>query len=129
MRPAKQQLHNTSLSSRRGLRRTFGGMAAFLSVAQLALGTYLIHDQFADPVGSHPAGLLFAAVLVASALVLLSYMVHPGARRRSRHTAAEWSETAGPVIEVQPKETREPGELATELPVHVRYVDHARILL
>jgi hypothetical protein len=85
---------NRALSPRAALRRTFGGMAVFISLPLLGLGGYLIRDQFENPLSSHPPGLLVAAVLIATALVLLSYLVHPGGAHQREVVIAEFEEPA-----------------------------------
>ena len=84
--------YSTLLSPRAMLRRVFGGMAVFISLPVLALGAYLIRRQFDDPVGSHPAGLLLAAVLIATALILLSYVIYPGGTGERGADASEFAE-------------------------------------
>ena len=81
-----------SLTPRAALRRVFGGMAVFVSFPLLGFGAYLIKNQFDNPGGSHPAGLLFAAVLIATALVLLSYVIYPGRVGEGESDATELQE-------------------------------------
>jgi hypothetical protein len=112
------------LSPRRALRRAFGGMIAFFCFGLLGFGTYLIRDQFRDPVNSHPASLLFAAVLIATALVMFSYLLYPGDHRQRGHRAVNWPEvTTGRIIELQVHPERKPANDSTDIPLPARYVD------
>ena len=114
------------LSPRAAIRRVFGGMAVFVSCPLLGLGAYLIKDQFEDPLGSHPAGLLFAALLIATALVLLSYVIYPGGPRALEANAEPQDEQEKQrTIEVSPLAVRD----RTDLPAQTRYSDTARIRL
>lgn len=56
----------------------------FLALAFFLLGGYILEEQFADPVQAHPAGLLFAAVLIAAAISLLYCLLRPARRVRRR---------------------------------------------
>jgi len=119
--------HCVPLSPRAAFRRTFGGIAVFVSIPLLGFGAYLIKDQFENPVGSQPAGLLIAAVLIATALVLLSYVIYPLGAREARVDAMESEEHPGrgPTIEVS---VAAPVVLQGErfdVPVHNRYLDRA----
>lgn len=119
--------HGAPLSSRAALRRVFGGMAIFVSCPILGLGAYLIKDQLEDPVGSHPASLLFAALLIATALVLLSYVIYPGGPRALEANAELQDEQEKQrTIEISPLVVR---ENRTDLSTHTRYSDTARIQL
>jgi hypothetical protein len=121
--------HGRLLSSRAGLRRTFGGMLTCTSLLMLGLGGYLIEDQFADPLASNPAALFFAAALIACGLILLSYVIHPGARHESKAVASEILDLpAGrPAIEITARHGAEGREEQRDLALPSRYVDHARI--
>ena len=121
--------HHCLLSSGARLRRTFGGMLIVSALLLLGFGGYLIEDQFADPLGSNPAGLFFAAAMIALALVLLSYVIHPGARHEPKAAALQILEIPerGPTIEIRIRERREPPGEHPELPLQSRYVDHSRI--
>jgi len=66
-----------SLSARGQLLNTFAGMLWCLALALLALGVYLIHDQFADPVQAPAAGLILGALLVATAITVLFALLQP----------------------------------------------------
>lgn len=102
-------------------------MAVFVSCPLLGLGAYLIKDQFEDPLGSHPAGLLFAALLIATALVLLSYVIYPGGPRALEANAELQDEQEKQrTIEISPLVVR---ETETDLPAHTRYSDTVRVRL
>ena len=74
----------SSLAARGRFWRVFGGQAIFLALAFLMIGAYILEQQFADPVQAHEAGLLFAAVLIATALNLMYCMLYPARRVRRR---------------------------------------------
>jgi hypothetical protein len=123
---ASEHSYSAPLSPRAAIRRVFGGMAIFVSCPLLGLGAYLIKNQFEDPLGSHPAGLLFAALLIATALVLVSYVIYPGGGR-ALEADAEFSDGQENqrTIEISPlvRESRK------DSPAHTRYCDTARIRL
>ena len=89
------------LSPRAALRRVFGGMAVFVALPLLGLGAYLIEDQFENPVSSHPAGLVIAAVLITVALFLLSYVIWPGVGRKDEADLAMIEEPARPTRTIE----------------------------
>ena len=115
-------------SSRSGLRRTFGGMLTCTALLLLGFGAYLIEDQFANPLTSNPAGLFLAAAMVASGLVLMSYLIHPGVRQGPKVLASQILDIpgSGPAIEVTARESHEARE-PQDLALPNRYVDHVRI--
>ena len=115
------------LTPRAALRRVFGGMAVFVSFPLLGLGAYLIEDQFQNPVGSHPAGLLFAAVLIAAALVLLSYVIYPGGMHGAEADTEELQEEPGNerTIEVSVRLPLALPEEHADSAAHHRYVEPA----
>lgn len=124
------------LSYRAALRRAFGGMATTAGLILLAWGGYLIHDQFADPVGSHPGGLLLAAVLIATGLILLAFLIHPGVQQKSKiFVACEVLDVPAPketattraVIDLTTDEGIDEHEAPREFSLQSRFVDHARI--
>lgn len=120
-------LDDGPLSPQAALRRAFGGMAIFISLSMLGLGGYFIRDQFADPVASHPASLLFAAVLIASGLVLLSYLIHPGATQQPRSAAQHERPAITQTIEIPVTRSLEMQQEKPEFAISSRYVDQTRI--
>ncbi len=119
-----------SLSARGQLLNTFAGIWFCLTILLLALGGYMIEEQFSNPVASESAGLLFAAVLIATAITLLFCLLHPS--RKSRHhsavpTAAISRESRTMVI--ARLSTGMSVENRRSLPLHARYVDHARVVI
>jgi hypothetical protein len=100
-------------------------MAVFISLPLLAFGAYLIKDQFENPVGSHPAGLLFAAVLIAAALVLLSYVIYPGGVYEAEADTEELQEEPRTerTIEVAVRMPLAVREENADLAAHHHYVD------
>lgn len=116
------------LSPRAAFRRVFGGMAIFVSFPLLGFGAYLIKDQFEDPVGSEPSGLLCAAVLIATALVLLSYVIYPGRTHKSPADSAEAQEKRDErIIDISVSPEVTVREKAPDLAAHSRPIDTARI--
>ena len=131
----KRHYRRHPLSYRAALRRAFGGMATTAGLILLAWGGYLIRDQFIDPVGSHPGGLLFAAVLIATSLILLAFLIHPGVQHKSKTFACEILDVPAPketattraVIDLTADEGMEEHEAPREFSLQNRFVDHARI--
>jgi hypothetical protein len=116
------------LSPRAAFRHAFGGMAIFVSFPLLGLGAYLIKDQFEDPVGSDPAGLLCAAVLIATALVLLSYVIYPGGTHQSRADSAEVQEMSDErIIDISVSPPATVRKEVPDLAARSRRVDTARV--
>ena len=114
-----------SLSARGQCLNTFAGIGFFLVFSLLALGGYLIEQEFANPMEAQSVGLLFAALLIATAVTLLYCLLHPS---RKHHGIAALSATGSweqksVVVARSASRTR----LSTDLPQRGRYVDHARI--
>ena len=117
-----------TLSTRGGLARTFGSLALFVSVALLALGGYLIAEQFVNPVQAQAATLVFAALVISAALILLYGLLYDTARNQIKSVAR--SATAGPSKSKIILMARVPFtgiHQRGDIPFHGRYVDHARI--
>jgi len=115
-----------SLSARGQCLNMFAGIGFFLVFALLALGGYLIEQEFANPMQAQSVGLLFAALLIATASTLLYYLLHFS--RKSRHDIAPLTATVSweqknAVVARSASRTR----LAADLPPRGRYVDRARI--
>jgi len=119
------------LASRGGPVRTFAGLAAFAVLSLFGLGSYLIEQQFTDPMQSQAPALLLGALLLATAIILLYSIVQQAARAR-RATVSQ------PRTSVQSKEktvavarrrTLEWRHERKDLSFHNRYIDHARIRL
>jgi hypothetical protein len=115
-----------SLSARGQCLNTFAGIGFFLVFSLLALGGYLIEREFANPMEAQSAGLLFAALLIATSITLLYYLLHFS--RKSRHDIAALSATVSweqknVVVARSVSRTR----LATDMPPRGRYVDRASI--
>ena len=77
-----------SLAARGQFLNTFAGLAFCVAFSLLALGSYLIEQQFENPVEAQSIGLLFAALLIATATTLLYCLLHPS--RKSRRRVAAW---------------------------------------
>ena len=118
----------SSLTARGQLRNTFAGPGFCLGLSMLALGGYLIADELQNPFEAQSVGLLFAAVLIATAITLLFGLLHPS--RRPRRRVSVWPATAS-----QEEETVLTARCSTGRrneqpdggPLHGRYVDRARI--
>lgn len=119
-----------SLSARGQPLNTFAGLLWCLALALLALGAYLIHDQFADPVQAPAAGLILGALLVATAMTLLFALLQPArklqtpviAERRAMPQSKE-----GIVVLARSGCLALPWNDGCQEPQHRRYVDHMRI--
>lgn len=119
-----------SLSARGQLLNTFAGMLWCLALALLALGVYLIHDQFADPIQAPAAGLILGALLVGTAITLLFAWLQPA---RKLHTPVIAERRAMPhskegiVVLARSSCRALPWNEGRQEPQHSRYVDHMRI--
>lgn len=118
----------TSLAARGQFLPAFGGQAVWVALTLLALGAYLIEDQFANPVQAPAVGLLFAALLIATAVTLLYCLLEAMTRTHRRawihsRTAESWHQGASVV--------QDRGALIwrKDLPTQHRYVDRARVRL
>jgi len=117
-----------SLTARGQLRNTFAGPGFCLGLSLLALGGYLIADQFENPFEAQSIGLLFAALLIATAITVLLGLLPP--HRKSRHRGAVWPTTVSweeKTVVVARRSTGQRIEHPHGGPLHGRYVDRARI--
>jgi hypothetical protein len=73
-----------SLAARGQLRNTFAGPGFCVGLSFLALGGYLIADQLKNPFEAQAVGLLFAAMLIATAITVLFWLLHPSGKSRHR---------------------------------------------
>lgn len=78
-----------SLTARGQFLTTFAGLGFALALSLLALGGYLIAEQFRDPVQAGASELLFAALLIATAVTLLYCLLHPSRKLQPRYV--EWA--------------------------------------
>jgi len=116
-----------SLSARGQFLNTFAGIGFSVSFLLLALGGYLIEQQFANPIQAEPVGLVVAALLVSTAITWLYCLVHPS--RKLRHRAVDWPSAVKleeKTLVVARSGSRGP-EDRRDLPLHGRYVDRTRI--
>ena len=115
-----------SLSARGQRLNTFAGIGFSLAFALLAMGAYVIAQQFADPVQAHSLSVPLAAALIATAVTLLYCLLRPW--RKLRHDLTEspvlvyWEEKDAAVVASRPR-TREQQQIT----VTGRYVDRVRI--
>ena len=117
-----------SLSARGQFLNTFAGLGFSLVFSLLALGGYLIAKQFENSIEAQSLGLLFAALLIATAITLLYCLLHPS--RKLRHNVAVWP--AGVSWErraamVARCNTGTRMKHRSEPPWHGRYVDRTRV--
>src|SRR5437879_327372 len=77
-----------SLSARGQRLNTFAGIGFTVAFSLLALGGYLIAQQFTNPIHAQSLDLPFAALLFTTALTLLYCLLHP--LRTPRHDTIEW---------------------------------------
>jgi hypothetical protein len=119
-----------SLSARGQFLNTFAGLGFCVAFSLLALGGYLIAKQFENPVEAQSFGLLFAAVLIATAITLLYCLLHPSRKARCHLAAwpglAIWEQKTAVVAR---RNTGTRTKHRGDLPWHGRYVDRARILI
>jgi len=119
-----------SLAARGQLLNTFSGLAFCVAFSLLALGSYLIEQQFENPVEAQSIGLLFAALLIATAITLLYCLLHPS--KKSRRRVAIWPAGASweqRTVVVARGNTGTRTKHRGDLPLHGRYVDRTRILI
>jgi len=119
-----------SLSARGHFLNTFAGIGFSLAFSLLALGSYLIDQEFENPVAAQSAGLLFAALLIATAVTLLYCLLHPS--RKPPRRCAVWP--AGTYWEQKTAvaarcNTTTRTNQRSNPRLHVRYVDRTRILI
>lgn len=111
-----------SLAARGQFLNTFAGIGYCLAFSLLALGGYGIEEQFANPVEAQAAGLLFSALLIATAVTLLYCLLYSfrklGRRIAPWPAGISWEEQCV-VVRSATLENRK----ATQL--HGHYVDRA----
>jgi len=95
--------YRTPLVVRASLPRTFWSLGAFIELALVCCGVYLLAEAGLNPLEADQASVLSAGVILALAIVLLFYMIRPRrkhvlpraeASRLSRDWADELSHTA-----------------------------------
>jgi len=117
-----------SLSARGQRLNTFAGIGFALAFSLLALGGYLIEQQFANPLEAQPLALPIAALLIATAITLLYCLLHSSKKLRNHITAwpatVSWEEK-NVAVATSTSRTRQAADIAPSS----RYVDRARILI
>ena len=119
-----------SLSARGHFLNTFAGIGFGLAFSLLALGSYLIEQEFENPVAAQSAGLLFAAMLIATAVTLLYCLLHPS--RKPPRRCAVWpagTSREEKTVVVARCDAATRMKQRSDLPLHGRYVDRTRILI
>jgi hypothetical protein len=117
-----------SLSSRGYFLNTFAGIGFSVAFSLLALGGYLMDQQFANPMQAQAVGLVIAALLVSTAITLLYCLVHPS--RRWRHRTGYWAATNASLEDktlVVVRSTSPGPPNPNNTPLQRRYVDRTRI--
>ncbi len=117
-----------SLAARGHFLNTFAGFGYGLALSLLALGAYLIGEQFENPVEAQSVGLLFAALLIATSVTLLYCLLHPS--RKFRRRGATWPAAASweqKTIVLARCNTGMRVKDRNDLPLHGRYVDRTRV--
>jgi uncharacterized BrkB/YihY/UPF0761 family membrane protein len=115
-----------SLSARGQPLNTFAGIGFSLAFSLLALGGYLIEQQFANPLEAQSLALPIAALLIATAITLL-YCLLLSSRKLRNHIAAwpatvSWEEKNLALATLPSRERQD-----ADMPASGRYVDPARI--
>jgi uncharacterized BrkB/YihY/UPF0761 family membrane protein len=115
-----------SLSARGQRLNTFAGIGFSLAFSLLALGGYLIEQQFANPLEAQSLALPIAALLIATAITLLYCLLHSS--RKLRHDITAWPaavlwEEKNVAVATSASRTGQ----AADIPPSSRYVDRARI--
>ena len=117
-----------SLAARGQFRNAFAGPVFCVGLSLLGLGGYLIADQLAHPFEAQSIGLLFAALLIATAITILFFLLHPSRKARQRgsgRTATpSWEEKTGVIVRCGIGLRNEHPDGG---PLHGRYVDPARV--
>jgi hypothetical protein len=117
-----------SLSARGKFLNTFAGLGFCIAFSLLAWGSYLIQQQFENPVNAQSIGLLFAALLIATAITLLYCLLHPS--RKSRHRVPVWPSGASwerRTVVIARGSTGTRTKLRADLAWQGRYEDRTRI--
>ena len=117
-----------SLSARGQRLNTFAGMGFSVAFSLLALGGYLIEQEFANPIQSNSLELPFAALLFTTALTLFFCLLSPSrisSDERTESQSADYWQEKNVVV----ASSRAPAQRTQEIPVQVRYVDRARIYI
>jgi hypothetical protein len=117
-----------SLTARGQLRNTFAGPGFCVGLSLLALGGYLIADEFQNPFEAQPVRLLFAALLIATAITVLFGLLHPS--RKSRYRVSGWRATASweeKTVLIARCSTERRNQDPNGGSLQGRYVDRARI--
>jgi hypothetical protein len=117
-----------SLSARGKFLNTFAGLGFCGAFSLLAWGSYLIQQQFENPVNAQSLGLLFAALLIATAITLLYCLLHPS--RKSRRRVPIWPAGASwerRTMVVARSSTGTRSKLPADLPWQGRYEDRTRV--
>jgi hypothetical protein len=117
-----------SLAARGQFLNTFAGITLCVSFSLLALGGYLIEEQFQNPVQAQSVELLVAALLIATATTLLFCLLH-SSRRLRHHVAVRplpaFKEKKTTVVARCNSEADHTG--CTALPLHSHFVDRTVI--
>ena len=108
--------------------RTFGGQVFILIVGLVLLGSYLIADEFKNPVSSQSVGLFAAAFILATAMTLLIELTQIF-RIAGRHLASNlgYSPRSKGGVRFAARNSSVPRNFRPFLPYHRVYVDGVRV--
>ena len=113
------------LAAKGGPFRTFGTLVTFMVTVLLGTGGYLIGEQFAHPVEAQAVALLFAALLIATGIMLIYALLRTAAKLRSQAKTKKHTAQA-PTGELEAHEPC-PQEANYARGVNPRYIDRARV--
>ena len=110
-----------------GAKRTFGSLAAFVTLALLCLGVFLIQNLFANPLASQSVALFAAAFILAIALLLLYELL-----QLPRPPWQGAAQGRAPLASRKPqvhfaRRTASRSDFRTDLPYQRCYVDRVRV--
>ena len=107
--------------------RTFSGIAIFLALTLLALGVYIIKEEFANPVAAQSVALLSAAFVLTTGLTLLLYLIPPRASGWRARSSRAPSVSLDWIVWAVENPAPDSSEQRTGLPLQRWYVDPVRI--
>jgi hypothetical protein len=102
-------------------------MGFSVAFSLLALGGYLIAQQFTHPMQAQSLDLPFAALLFTTALTLLYWLLYRS--RTSQREVTEWAAECWEEKNVVVVSSDAPARTPDDIPAARRYVDRARICI
>jgi hypothetical protein len=122
-----------TLATRGRAMHTFGSQALFVALLLLSLGAYMIQEEFANPIATQSIGLFAAALVLATAAMLLYYRVATRASRWNKTAKAEVpirsraGNVARRATQNRAAPAGPPGRVQRSLPYQRWYVDPVRV--